>query len=101
MNEMNPIHRRYDDEYDDRYYDDRRRNYDRRDRRYNNRYYRNYREQDYYEELEMCMEDMREKYRELEDIAEMAENSQEKNAIMKVAQQEKENYMYLKQLLEK
>ena len=53
------------------------------------------------EELEMTMEDMREQYRKLEDIGEMAENPQEKNAIMKIAQKEKENYMMIKQMVEK
>ena len=47
------------------------------------------------------MEDMREQYRKLEDISEMADNPQEKNAIMKIAQKEKENYMMLKQIVEK
>ena len=64
------------------------------------RSYRNYRE-DYHEELEMAMEDMREQYRNLEDISEMATNPQEKNILMKVAQTEKENYHHLKQMMEK
>lgn len=116
MNEMN----RYDNREDYRYYDenihgtrpsyrydyredyeDYRRDYDRRGGRINNRNYRNYREQDYYEELEMITEDMREHYRKLEDISEMAHNPQDKNTIMKVAQREKENYNYIKQLTEK
>ena len=49
----------------------------------------------------MCMEDMREQYRKLEDVAEMAENPQEKSMIMRVAQKSKENYTALKQLVEK
>ena len=91
--------------YDNRNYrDNYRRDYDRRGGRINNRSYRNYRnyrEQDYYEELEMTMEDMREQYRKLEDISEMAENQQDKNMLMKIAQKEKENYNYIKQLVEK
>ena len=58
-------------------------------------------EEDYYEELEMTMEDMRETYRKLEDISEMAENPQEKNVLMKIAQKEKENYSYIKQMMDK
>lgn len=49
----------------------------------------------------MCMEDMREQYRKLEDIAEMADNSQEKSMLMRIAQKSKENYMNLKQMMEK
>ena len=64
------------------------------------RNYRNYRE-DYHEELEMAMEDMREQFRKLEDISEMAHNMQDKNMIMKIAQKEKENYMALKQIIDK
>jgi len=118
MNEM----RDYDNRYDNRYYDemehgsyrdsdyrnyrdyDYRRDYDRRGGKINNRNYRNYinyRGGDYYEELEMTMEDMREQYRKLEDISEMATNQQDKNMLMKIAQKEKENYSYIKQLLEK
>lgn len=120
MNEMNM--RNYDDrDYDDRNYryDERNyrydeRDYDRRGGRINNRDYRNYRNyrdnyrdnyrnyrEDYREELEMQVEDMREMYRKLEDIADMAENSQDKNTIMRVAQKEKENYHYLKQIMDR
>lgn len=98
-------------DYDYRYHDDRnyrdydyRRDYDRRGGKINNRDYRNYRNYrggDYYEELEMTMEDMREQYRKLEDISEMAPNQQDKNMLMKIAQKEKENYSYMKQLAEK
>ena len=80
------------------------RDYDRRGGKINNRDYRNYRNYrggDYYEELEMTMEDMREQYRKLEDISEMATNQQDKNMLMKIAQKEKENYSYIKQLVEK
>ena len=52
------------------------------------------------EELEMLSEDMREQYRKLEDISEMAD-AQDRNMLMKIAQKEKENYSYLKQLMEK
>ena len=125
MNEMNT--RDYRD-YDNRYYDEaehgyrsyrdyrnyrdsgnyrddyredyRTRDYDRRGGKINNRSYRNYRG-DYYEELEMVVEDMREGYRTLEDISEMVTNPQEKNVIMKVAQAEKENYHHLKQIMDK
>lgn len=124
MNEMSS-NRDYRD-YDNRYYDDNmhgnmgyrenyrndmdyrdydyRRDYDRRGGKINNRDYRNYRNYrggDYYEELEMTMEDMREQYRKLEDISEMATNQQDKNMLMKIAQKEKENYSYIKQLVEK
>lgn len=109
-------------DYDNRYYDEmehgsyrdsdyrnyrddyRTRDYDRRGGKINNRdyrSYRNYRGGDYYEELEMTMEDMREQYRKLEDISEMATNQQDKNMLMKIAQKEKENYSYIKQLVEK
>lgn len=121
MNEMetNRDYRnyRYDDREDYRYYDenihgtrpsyrydyreDYRRDYDRRGGKINNRYYKNYREQDYYEELEMTMHEMKETSRKLEDIADMAENQQDKNMLMKIAQKEKENSQYIKQLVEK
>lgn len=122
---MNEMENR-DYRYDNRYYDDNmhgnmgyrenyrndmdyrdydyRRDYDRRGGKINNRDYRNYRNYrggDYYEELEMTMEDMREQYRKLEDISEMATNQQDKNMLMKIAQKEKENYSYIKQLVEK
>ena len=124
MNEMDMNNRDY--RYDNRYYDenihgnigyrenyrddmdyrdyDYRRDYDRRSGRINNRNYRNYRnyrEQDYYEELEMTMHEMKETSRRIEDVADMAENQQDKNMLMKIAQKEKENYSYIKQLVEK
>lgn len=98
---MNYDNRSYRDNYRDDY---RTRDYDRRGGKINNRdyyNYRNYRGGDYYEELEMTMEDMREQYRKLEDISEMATNQQDKNMLMKIAQKEKENYSYIKQLVEK
>lgn len=118
MNEMENRDYRYDNRYYDEmehgsyrdsdyrnYRDDyRTRDYDRRGGKINNRDYRNYRNYrggDYYEELEMTMEDMREQYRKLEDISEMATNQQDKNMLMKIAQKEKENYSYIKQLVEK
>ena len=99
----------YRDDYREDYRDDYRnyrdydyrRDYDRRGDKINNRDYRNYRGGDYYEELEMIMEDMRERYRKLEDISEMATNQQDKNMLMKIAQKEKENYSYIKSLVEK
>ena len=87
--------------YDDRDYNERKRDYDRRGGKINYRNYRNYRNQDYHEELDMVVYDMKEQTRKLEDIAEMAENPQDKNILTKIAQKEKENYMYLKQLSEK
>ena len=97
---MNEMENR-DYRYDNRYYDENihgnmgyRENY-----RYRN--YRNYREQDYYEELEMTMHEMKETSRKLEDVADMAENQQDKNMLMKIAQKEKENSQYIKQLVEK
>ena len=130
MNEMNTSNRDYDNRgYDNRYYDDvlhgnresyrdnyrddyredyrdyrNYRDYDRRGGRINNRDYRNYRNYrggDYYEEMEMVTEDMRQQYRKLEDVAEMAHNPQDKNMIMKIAEKEKENYNYLKQMMNK
>ena len=99
----------YRDDYREDYRDDYRnyrdydyrRDYDRRGGKINNRDYRNYRGGYYYEELEMTMDDMREQYRKLEDISEMATNQQDKNMLMKIAQKEKENYSYIKQLVEK
>ncbi len=90
----------YRDSYRDSYRDNYRRDYDRRGGKINRRSYRNYRGGDYYEELEMAMEDMREQYRKLEDISEMAEQ-QDRAMLMKIAQKEKENYNYLKQIVEK
>lgn len=92
----------YRENYRDDYRDDyRTRDYDRRGGKINNRNYRNYREQDYYEEMEMIMGDMRKQYRKLEDVSEMAHNQQDKNMLMRIAQKEKENYNYIKQLVEK
>lgn len=97
--------RDYDDRsYDERGYNERKRDYDRRGGKINNRDYRNYRnnrEQDYYEELEMATQDIKEQARKLEDIAEMAHNQQDKTMLTKIAQKEKDNYMYLKQMMEK
>ena len=94
-------YRDYSD-YRENYRDDyRTRDYDRRGGKINRRSYRNYRGGDYREELHMIMEDLREGYRKLEDIAEMAENPQDKNMLTKIAQKEKENYGYLKQIVEK
>lgn len=53
------------------------------------------------EELEMCMEDMREQSRKLEDIAEMSENPQEKNNLMKIAEKQKEYYRTIKTMMDK
>ena len=126
MNEMRDYDNR-DYRYDNRYYDDNmhgnmgyrenyrddyredyrdydyRRDYDRRGGRINNRYRndRNYRGGDYYEELEMVMDDMKETSRKIEDIADMAGNQQDKNMLMKIAQKEKENHSYIKSLVEK
>ena len=123
MNEMNTNNRDYDNRYyDEAFYGNREnyrgdyrydnredyrddyREYDRRGGRINNRNYRNYRNYrsgDYHEEIEMISEDMREQYRKLEDVAEMAHNPQDKNMIMKIAEKEKENYNYLKQIINK
>ena len=113
MNEMNT---RYDErdynyryDYRDDYRDDyrydyrdyrddyRRRGYDRRGGRINNRNYRG----DYYEELEMTIDDIKQTARSLEDLSEMAKNMNEKNMITKVAQKEKEHAMTLKQMLDR
>lgn len=91
----------YRDGYREDYRDDYRRDYDRRGGRINNRSYRNYRNQDYYEELEMLCYDMKDMHRKIEDVAEMAENTQDKNMLMKIGQKEKENYMALKQIMDK
>ena len=87
----------YRDDYRDGY---RTRDYDRRGGKINRRSYRNYRGGDYMEELEMTMEDMKETHRKLEDIADMA-SQQDKAMLMKIAQKEKENYNYIKQIVEK
>lgn len=84
--------------YRDDYRGNYRRDYDRRGGRMN---YRNYREEDYYEELENCMHELKEYSRALEDLADMAENSQDRNMLMRIANKEKEHYMNLKQLMEK
>lgn len=109
MKEMEDI-RSYDDRDYRNYRDDRNYRYDYRDDRYSYRNYRdydrrggrrNYREQDYYEELEMTMEDVREQYRKLEDLSEMAHKPEDRETIMKIAEKEKEIYNYLKQMMEK
>ena len=91
----------YRENYRDDYREDYRRDYDRRGGKINNRNYRNYREEDYYEELEMICYDMKDMHRKIEDVAEMAENTQDKNMLMKLTQKEKENYNYIKQMMEK
>lgn len=93
--------RDYRDNYRDDYRDYRKRDYDRRGGKINYRNYRNYRGGDYHEELEMAMEDIKEQHRKLEDIADMSENPQDRNMLMKIAQKEKENYNYIKQLMGK
>lgn len=101
---MYDMERDYRDDRDYRDYRDYRRNYrDYRDydRRGGRRNYRNYREEDYYEELEECMDDMREDYRKLEDVAEMATIPQEKNTLMKVAEKGKEHYRMIKDIIDK
>lgn len=104
---MYDMDRDYRDDHDYRdyrdYRDDRRsyrmyRDYDRRGGR---RSYRNYRDEDYYEELEECLEDMREDYRKIEDIAEMATNPQDKNTLMKIAEREKEHHRLIKDMIDK
>ena len=84
--------------YRDDYRGNYRRDYDRRGGRMN---YRNYREEDYYEELENCMHELKEYSRALEDLADMAENPQDRNMLTRIANKEKEHYMNLKQLMEK
>ena len=94
----------YRENYRDDYREDYRRDYDRRGGKINNRdyrNYRNYREGDYFEELEIAMMDIKEQARKLEDISEMAHNQQDKAMLMKIAQKEKENYEYIKQLVQK
>lgn len=106
MNEMETgrDYRRDYRDYDYRDYDYRdnyRRDYDRRGGKINSRSYRNYRTEDYYEELENCMHELKEYSRAIEDIADMAENPQDRNMLLKIAQREKEHYNNLKQMMEK
>lgn len=104
MNEMEDDYRggNYRGDYRRNYRDDYRdgsyRNYDRRGGRRN---YRNYREEDFYNELENCMHELKEYSRGLEDLADMAENPQDRNMLMKISQKEKEHYMNLKQMMER
>lgn len=92
-------YRDYMDEDDFR--ESNRRGGNRRGRGRSNRGYRNYRDEEYYEELENCMYELKEYARSLEDLADMAEEPQERNMIMKIAQKQKEHYNLLKQMLEK
>lgn len=112
MNDMDRDNRNYDyrdgrnyrdDEMDYRDYRNYRnyRDYDRRGGRRNYRNYRNYREEDFYEELEMYMDEAKEQYRRLEDIADMAENPQDKTNLMKIAEREKEHCRIIKEMIEK
>lgn len=109
MNEMNTSNRDeygyrrdYRDSYRDDYRDDYRRDYRRDyDRRGGRRNYRNYREENYYEELENCMHELKEYSRALEDLADMTDDPQDRNTLMKIAQREKEHHMNLKQMMEK
>ena len=109
MNEMDSNNRDYRNsdyrnyrDYDNRYYDENiHGNMGYRENYRDDMDYRDYDQQDYYEELEMTMHEMKETSRKLEDVADMAENQQDKNMLMKIAQKEKENYSYIKQLVEK
>lgn len=115
MNDMNTDGRREYDYRDDYRDDYRRGNYRGRSyrddypmgnyrgdyRRSGRRSYRNYREEDFYDELENCMHELKEYSRALEDVADMAENPQDRNMLMKIAQKEKEHAMQLKQMMEK
>jgi rubrerythrin len=97
--------RREHDYRDDRMYRDDRdyrnyRNYRDYDRRGGRRNYRMYRD-DYYEELEMCMDDMKDKAREIEDIADMVTDPQDKSTLLKIAEREKEHHRTIKEMLEK
>lgn len=49
----------------------------------------------------MTIDEMKDVSRNLEDLSEMSKNMQEKNALMKIAQKEKENHSYIKQLMER
>ena len=74
----------------------------RRGGRRNNRSYRNYREEeDLYEELEMCMDEAKECSRKYEDLADMTDNTSDRNNLMKISQREKEHYSTLKQMVER
>lgn len=86
----------YRDDYRDYrdYREDYRRDYDRRGGR------RNYREQDFYEELEAVCQDMKKQARKLEDIAEMSKNPQERAMLMKISQTEKDHLQGLKKIVE-
>ena len=91
----------YRDDYRGDYRDDYR-NYDRRGGKMNNRRnYRNYRENDIYEELGNATYEAKECHRKMEDLAEMTDDPQIKNTLMKIAQREKEHYTSLKELMEK
>lgn len=70
-------------------------------RRGGRRNYRNYREEDLYEELEMCMDEAKESSRKYEDLADMTDNSSDRNNLMKISQREKEHYSTLKQMVER
>lgn len=99
MYEIDRNYRDYDDDRDYRSYRNYR-NYRDYDRRGGRRNYRNYRD-DYYEELEDCMYDMKEQARKIEDVAEMVTNPQEKNTLMKIADREKEHHRTIKEMIEK
>lgn len=98
-------YRNYRDNYREDYREDYR-DYDMRGGKVNHRDYRdyrdyrNYRSNGYHEALELVMYEIRENSRRLEDISEMAKES-DKNAIMRIAQKEKESYSQIKQLMEK
>lgn len=94
--------RDYREDYREDYRNDyRTRDYDRRGGKINRRNYRNYREEEIYDELENAMYEAKECHRKMEDLAEMTNNTQMKNTLMKIALREKEHYTSLKELLEK
>lgn len=49
----------------------------------------------------MCMDDMKEQARRIEDVADMVTNPQEKNTLMKIAEREKEHHRTIKEMIEK
>lgn len=84
-----------EEDYRDDYRDSYRRGGNRR------RSYRNYREEEFTEELEKYVEKAMHTYRELEDLAEMADDRNEKNTLMKIAEREKEHTRLIKEMLDK
>ena len=93
-------YRDYRDDYREDYREYRYNNRDRYGRNHRDRYGRNQRE-DYQTMLEDIVEDGMELARAYEDVAEMVNNTKDKQTLMKIAEKEKQHYRMVKEMAER